>query len=133
MKGICLKCGIYDDVEHHHILPRRWFGNGRINNWTEPLCKPCHTEADRITLDIDSQFQIQCGQSARQIKDLYGKEFVRWMNTCAKCQKPLESSRVVLMTRSYHLNCLLSSLRSLNGHLPKIVHSDEGQPILEVL
>lgn len=133
MKGVCLKCSRYEDTEQHHVLPRRWFGNGRINNWTERLCKPCHTEADRITLEIDQRFQIQNAQSAKQVKDLYSREFVRWINSCAKCREPLESSKVVLMTRSYHLNCLLGLLRGLNGHLPKIAHSDEGQPVLEVL
>jgi len=39
-KGYCRKCGKYDWLHQHHILPFSKFGNGETVN----LCPNCHTD-----------------------------------------------------------------------------------------
>lgn len=84
MHDRCKKCGIYGLVEGHHPLPVRWWGgrkkDRRSNPWTVPLCLKCHSQADKVTLDIDADFGIVSECEARRFKDVFVDAFVLFMN-----------------------------------------------------
>jgi len=45
-KGRCPACGERHILTRHHILPRRFFGNGKHNDNIVLLCRPCHNEVE---------------------------------------------------------------------------------------
>lgn len=53
-KGACVICGAPGDAAHH-ILERKLFGDGGyyLSNGST-LCGPCHIEAERTTLSVET-------------------------------------------------------------------------------
>lgn len=80
--GVCKKCGDYGEVEKHHFYPARWFGRkGSNRNNTKALCADCHKVANQITVEIDNQFNITCGDIAKRYRNVYYMQFMRFINS----------------------------------------------------
>lgn len=46
-RGKCPACQEVKTLERHHILPRRWYGNGRANDHVVCVCTECHQTIER--------------------------------------------------------------------------------------
>lgn len=68
----CERCGRCANIQEHHPLPRRFYGKGNKNPWTEELCDSCHKVADEITFAIDKKLFAD----AREIYTAAFKQFM---------------------------------------------------------
>lgn len=86
----CYFCGSSEDIETHHIVPRRYNGLDKNENLVD-LCRDCHNKIESL---YDAEFYGQFGQINRAVfLNHYGYIVANWENKrfgpdkCYECDR----------------------------------------------
>lgn len=78
-KGRCPACKRVGRLTRHHLLPRRFFGNGNHNEHIALLCKQCHREVEsRIPIETRLNEWQYFAIVAKYLKEKSHDDIVRY-------------------------------------------------------